>query len=124
MSISSDLRAYIKELKPICECCKKNPTEEIHHIDSNPKNNQVKNLMAICKKCHRSPKFKREIHPKKVIRRILKQYLRSSIRKYKKEPHIYRFVDDLVDMECWEFETYFKKRCPYSFVCLKRKTVS
>lgn len=30
MSLSPDLRAYIKELKPTCEYCKVHPTEEIH----------------------------------------------------------------------------------------------
>lgn len=42
----------IREKSPICSDCKKNPTAHVHHIDHDSKNNDLSNLVALCKKCH------------------------------------------------------------------------
>lgn len=107
MPLSSDLRAYIKELKPICEYCKKTPTEEIHHSDGNPKNNSVSNLMSVCIKCHRRRGYKRE-RPSSIIHRLFKKCARLH---QKNKSH--DFVEKL--------KKYLKKHCPVECVCLKRK---
>jgi len=32
--------------------CRKQPAQEIHHIDGNPRNNKPDNLIALCGTCH------------------------------------------------------------------------
>ena len=41
-----------------CQCCKKNKSQEIHHLDKNRYNNKIQNLIAVCVKCHN------KYHPK------------------------------------------------------------
>lgn len=36
-----------------CQVCKKRPYQETHHIDFNRKNNSDKNLLPVCRKCHK-----------------------------------------------------------------------
>ena len=36
----------------LCENCKTNKFEQIHHIDGNPNNNDPSNLMLLCHMCH------------------------------------------------------------------------
>jgi len=38
--------------KGLCEVCNKNNGCDVHHIDNNPRNNDIKNLMRICRSCH------------------------------------------------------------------------
>jgi len=109
--VSSDLRAYIKEIKPTCEYCKKHPTEEIHHVDCNKKNNTVANLMAVCKKCHRAKGNKAEIHPMNVIHRIFKKFgIEYKKSRYSNFSPFYHLL-----------KKYLLKRCPSNCICLKRK---
>jgi len=35
-----------------CKWCRKQPSQEIHHIDGNPRNNKRDNLIALCGTCH------------------------------------------------------------------------
>lgn len=35
-----------------CAWCRKQPVQEMHHIDRNPKNNNPKNLIGLCGTCH------------------------------------------------------------------------
>lgn len=35
-----------------CQICKDKTKTEIHHIDGNPKNNQLENLGVVCTYCH------------------------------------------------------------------------
>lgn len=37
----------------ICEICTSNIMIEVHHIDKNRSNNQIDNLLVVCRKCHR-----------------------------------------------------------------------
>jgi len=42
-----------KMYQPIkCKWCRKNPVQELHHIDGNPRNNKPENLIALCGTCH------------------------------------------------------------------------
>lgn len=43
---------YTKFRKDKCEKCGGSSELTVHHIDSNPKNNDQKNLMTLCRKCH------------------------------------------------------------------------
>lgn len=50
---------YRKFVKPYCERCKitydktrKYGSLSIHHKDGNHRNNKVKNLMTLCRRCH------------------------------------------------------------------------
>jgi len=38
--------------KEICEVCKSQSNLEVHHIDKNRENNELTNLLVLCKKCH------------------------------------------------------------------------
>jgi len=40
------------KIKRVCSDCGSKLRIEIHHIDGNRKNNNIKNLMALCRKCH------------------------------------------------------------------------
>ena len=42
-----------KNKKDYCEKCGGTEKLEIDHIDSNRSNNNIKNLMTLCKNCHR-----------------------------------------------------------------------
>ena len=48
------MRKMMKQ--PLCEMClkqnKTTPAYLVHHIDENPKNNNMVNLMSLCNKCH------------------------------------------------------------------------
>ena len=35
-----------------CMWCRKQPSQQIHHIDGNPLNNNPNNLIALCGTCH------------------------------------------------------------------------
>lgn len=37
---------------PICEICKKEQAQQVHHKDNSKDNHGLNNLMAICTKCH------------------------------------------------------------------------
>jgi 5-methylcytosine-specific restriction endonuclease McrA len=39
-----------------CMWCRKNPAQEIHHIDGNPSNNKPDNLIPLCGTCHNKQK--------------------------------------------------------------------
>ena len=45
--------AYITQ-HPVCERCHQRPSEQVHHLDHNPRNNQPANLEACCAPCHRA----------------------------------------------------------------------
>lgn len=51
------LRGHVLGAKPLCEDCnliEGNTTAatEVHHVDNNPNNNALDNLMSLCKPCH------------------------------------------------------------------------
>ena len=37
-----------------CQVCKEHPYEETHHIDESRLNNELSNLLPVCRKCHKS----------------------------------------------------------------------
>lgn len=40
---------------PLCESCLRNkikPATLVHHLDENPRNNKIENLMSLCSNCH------------------------------------------------------------------------
>jgi len=59
-----------KMTKPIkCKWCRKQPVQEIHHIDGNPRNNKPNNLIALCGTCHNRA-TKREITKEQLWKRL------------------------------------------------------
>ena len=36
-----------------CEICEDHAAQQIHHIDGNPRNNELENLQGVCYDCHR-----------------------------------------------------------------------
>lgn len=48
---SMQKKLWIKS-KGKCMWCRKQPPQEIHHIDENPSNNKLDNLIALCGTCH------------------------------------------------------------------------
>ena len=45
---------HLKKLFNTCQNCLKAPYEETHHIDGDRMNNEIKNLMPVCRPCHKS----------------------------------------------------------------------
>lgn len=45
--------SLIKTRGTICENCKNDEFENIHHLDGDPTNNSFSNLMLLCFKCHK-----------------------------------------------------------------------
>lgn len=46
-------RGVVKDLQVKCLLCSSNNKVEIHHRDGNKRNNTTKNLLTLCRKCHR-----------------------------------------------------------------------
>ena len=46
-------RYYLDKMPEECIFCGKKENIEIHHIDKNRKNNNRKNLLKLCVRCHR-----------------------------------------------------------------------
>lgn len=46
------LRNHIKKRDKVCQDCGDSKEVQVHHIDSDPKNNSDKNLVLLCKTCH------------------------------------------------------------------------
>jgi hypothetical protein len=46
-------RLLVETRGGICEWCKEEVFQQIHHIDGNPANNNLTNLMLICYECHK-----------------------------------------------------------------------
>ena len=44
----------MKQRGKLCECCKSQKTEDLHHKDQNQDNNDPENLMLLCSDCHRA----------------------------------------------------------------------
>lgn len=54
---------FLKNPNPVCDSCGTDKRIEIHHIDKNYKNNDIKNLQPLCKKCHmKLHKFKKKCY--------------------------------------------------------------
>lgn len=54
-SISVKIRSILqKEIKSICPICSNEDVEhfQVHHIDENPMNNELENLLMLCPNCH------------------------------------------------------------------------
>ena len=45
---------HARQLLPngCCEICGSNKNVDVHHIDGNPQNNDLSNLMRLCRSCH------------------------------------------------------------------------
>jgi len=50
--IPSRLKREITSRPVKCKWCRKNPVQEVHHIDGNPENIQEDNLIGLCGICH------------------------------------------------------------------------
>ncbi len=75
-TISTKTRSILqKEIKSICPICSNEDVEhfQVHHIDENPMNNELVNLLMLCPNCH-SKITKRDIAYNEVI--ILKANLK------------------------------------------------
>jgi len=70
---------YLKKLPDNCIFCGSKKSLEIHHIDANPKNNDIKNLLRICCKCHR-------VLHSKIYNKIFSPEIRKAIKLWQKEP--------------------------------------
>ncbi len=46
------LRARVRREEPVCGLCQERPSEQVHHIDGDWRNNQRANLQAVCAACH------------------------------------------------------------------------
>lgn len=44
----------IRDRGQLCERCGNWEAIEVHHIDKNPRNNEISNLLLLCKDCHRA----------------------------------------------------------------------
>jgi len=66
--ISIQKQLLIKS-KGKCMWCRKQPPQEIHHIDGNPRNNKPDNLIALCGTCHNRA-TNREITKEQLWRRL------------------------------------------------------
>jgi len=44
---------------PVCLCCGADSSLDVHHVDGNPTNDDLENLIVLCKSCHR------KVHNKK-----------------------------------------------------------
>lgn len=53
LSNASWLYHKLKKKHTSCTLCKSNKYLDIHHIDKNRRNNSVKNLIILCRSCHR-----------------------------------------------------------------------
>lgn len=53
---------YLKEnnIPIVCEVCGSDKNLEVHHIDENRQNNNVENLILLCKSCHKKKHIKRD----------------------------------------------------------------
>jgi len=38
---------------PVCLCCDADSSLDVHHVDGNPTNDDLENLVVLCKSCHR-----------------------------------------------------------------------
>lgn len=48
------INSYRKAKKSYCELCNSNNNLCVHHIDGNRNNNELSNLLTVCKKCHQA----------------------------------------------------------------------
>jgi 5-methylcytosine-specific restriction enzyme A len=48
------LREYVRREEPTCAMCKERPSTQVHHRDGDWRNNDRRNLEAVCDPCHRS----------------------------------------------------------------------
>jgi len=46
------VRKEILELQQVCQLCKSEKFLVVHHIDKNKKNNNIDNLVVLCRRCH------------------------------------------------------------------------
>lgn len=53
-------RTYRKVRKDKCELCGSTINLCVHHIDGNRNNNDITNLLTVCKKCHQTHHVKRD----------------------------------------------------------------
>jgi 5-methylcytosine-specific restriction endonuclease McrA len=76
-TISSKIRSILqKEIKSSCPICKNEDVEHfhVHHIDENPMNNELDNLLMLCPNCH-SKITKGDIKYEKII--LIKKNLKK-----------------------------------------------
>lgn len=52
---------YRKIKKPYCEYCNSTKNLCVHHIDGNRNNNDITNLITVCKKCHQQHHVERDV---------------------------------------------------------------
>lgn len=98
--LAKEILAEAKGLKVKCELCEEVKGLQIHHIDDNPSNSKIANLIILCIKCHsekhknskwRKRKKQTEGHQqrqkenKKGYDKIYYQKNREKIRRYFKE---------------------------------------
>jgi len=43
----------LEQTDPVCLCCEADSSLDIHHVDGNPTNDELDNLVVLCKSCHR-----------------------------------------------------------------------
>jgi len=67
--IPSKTRRELTTRPAKCKWCRKQPVQEIHHIDGNPRNNKPDNLIPLCGTCHNRV-TRGEITKEKLWRRL------------------------------------------------------
>lgn len=57
-----------------CKCCGRSENIDIHHIDVNRRNNHIKNLIPVCRSCHKNIHYtiSRGVGKTQAVKRIYK----------------------------------------------------
>jgi len=58
IQLAQEILRQVKGLDIVkCELCEETQKIEIHHIDNNPNNNKIANLILLCWSCHKKAHF-------------------------------------------------------------------
>ena len=101
-SIPMDIQRTVKvQAQHKCTMCSEDYGLEIHHIDENRENNNIKNLILLCSKHHKMA------HDNKIDRKSLRRYKIEPIKTIQNQPqfttHDKKVFDKLKQILSWEY---------------------